>query len=216
MTITELSYRYASQKRRGNDYEFVQLVRSSIITNRSLLIRREAEKTKSYPLYSIRKVSCIALESVPAAECCEIDIDCNLYRTAILPSMIHVSSLIPVINVAGILFNDQNKVVFNYVEPFRMGFLSGKFNFNKFFTIINNRLILPIERRIQFIDIQLIPEDLDKLVEFVDCNKAAGLECTVDNVEIEGHLVPIIEDLLDKQMGFKSNSEEVEVNAPNK
>lgn len=165
---------------------------------RALLIRNELNKNRTIDSNLIQDLGCVQLEVADRAECCDIDLDCDILRTSLLiPNAIELHHSNPL--WVGPL--DKLDYPFSLIPLERAKWAgNGKHNSRSIFAYLNNGRIYifskdnNIQKMLKFINIRGVFENPSEAARFSNC--ATGDSCYNSNTSkypINSWMLPYLE-----------------------
>ena len=124
-TLNHIAYNIAEMQGRADDMAFVEQKKFQIEYTRSLLFRRDFERTPAMPIQMIQTLEGLDVISVDAAAGAGVEIGCSIYRTKVkIPAPINLKGSNAFVFVGTI---DQARS-FSYIDPNSLEYLQ----YNKF------------------------------------------------------------------------------------
>jgi hypothetical protein len=206
-SLNEISYRiFESIRSEITDDDSIDIreIKYDINNVRSVWIRRDAEGGKRVSEAYIQDLGCVELEKADRAECCDIDLGCDIIRTAVeLPKFIE-AKYGPMITRVGFVDKIAMPIM---IIPYHRIPLAGNGRLSKnviYASLLNNRIILFSRglstsfKMLKYINIRGVLEDPREANNFTTCS---GEPCYTDDDEypVPSSMIGLIEnDVLSK------------------
>lgn len=198
-TLNELSYNIFEAIRPNivdDDDIDIRQIKSDIHNVRAKLIRQQLSKGRDVSNSIIQDLGCVEVEHVDAAECCDLQLDCNVIRMVnTLPSIME--------NYEGALITrvgpvNRMDVGFNFVSYQQAVFSgNGKFNSHLIYAfLLNNRIYLKsksdLVKYIEFINVRGVFSNPEEAKAFNSCS--TGEPCFSDDHQypVESWMIDMI------------------------
>jgi hypothetical protein len=93
-TLIQIAYNIAEIKGRAEDLAFIQQTKFQVEYTRSLLFRRDFERTNIIPIQMLQQINGLEVIPVDAAEFSGVDVGCDIFRTKLqVPPPINIKGL---------------------------------------------------------------------------------------------------------------------------
>lgn len=210
--LTEFAERLAFIQNKSLDFEVIEVMKSHILGQRALWLRREHERNGHFPIEAIF-TDCFELEKSNIIECCGEDlkyIKCHILRTKVeFPEMIAIKHGAPFITV----YNGNSTLAYNYLNLQRVGinFPRFKTTYHNFYTYKNNRIYLLSTLVPEFISVSCVPVNRLDFAKLTNCKGNTCIDIKNDMI-IEGHLEELIENSILNKYRQNIESNEIKVN----
>lgn len=130
-TLNKIAYNIAEMKGRADDFAFIQQTKFQVEYTRSLLFRRDFERTGAIPLVMLQTIKGLDVVPVDAAELADVEVGCDVYRTKIrIPAPINLKGT-TAFKYVGTIDYKRN---YSYVDVIAVPFL----RFNRFSNMIHS------------------------------------------------------------------------------
>lgn len=173
-------------------------IAAEVHKQRALLIRNELNKGRTVDSNIIQDLGCVQLAVADRAECCDIDLDCDILRTSLtIPNAIelHHSNTLWVGPV------DKLDYSFSFLPLERAKWAgNGKHNKRSIFAYLNNSRIYifnkenNIQKMLQYINVRGVFEDPSQAARFSNCS--SGSTCynaNTSNYPVNSWMLPYLE-----------------------
>lgn len=209
MNIDEIKDGLAGRFNKELDHVFKEQLKTYIIIERAEEYRRYIDKYGTIPSSIIAQLNCVPTKTVDAAECCSLEIECNVIRTInTVPSTIRTRGSSSTFTFVGSV---DGKKSFSYISPEELPFLlADRFLKNKpFYSYINNYIYI-FNINAKNIKVRGVFNDPFKVVEQNDCDgDPAGC---LQIVDIPTDFVSLIEErVLNKLRNKETETKEEEI-----
>jgi hypothetical protein len=174
MNIQELIDDIAGQFNRELDHVFKEKVKTKVKIAYAEAIRQYVDKYGSVPNSIMSAINCLPTKVVDAAECCSVDIECEIVRTiSKVPSSIRVRGLESSFSFVGTI---DGKHSFGDIQPEELPFLlADRFVKKKIFYSYINNYIYIFNSKPKNIKVRGVFNNLDEVLKLNDCeNDPAG------------------------------------------
>lgn len=172
-----------------------------INSQRALMVRNELNKYRSIDPDLVQDLGCIELEKIDRAECCDINIECDILRTNVeIPSFIEMYNREAITRVGSL---DKIAKPYTYIPYERAPYVgSGRFNLKQIYAFRKNKRIYIVfnaknykAKMLQYINVQGVLENPLDAITFINCD---GTNCwTADSqYPIKQWMIPYMENII--------------------
>lgn len=197
MTIKEVVDSIAGQFNEELNHVFKEKVKTNVLIARAEAIRQYADKYNTLPSSLINAINCIPTKVVDAAECCSVEIDCEVIRTTNkVPSSIRVKGLDTSFTYVGAI---DGKHPYSAIQPEELPFLlADRFTKKQAFYAYVNGYIYIFNKPSKNIKVRGIFNDPEEVYKLNDCDNG-GTGCA-DILDIPTDLVNVIKSIVFAEM----------------
>ncbi len=210
MQIEELIDSIAGEYNRELDHVFKEQIKTNILIARAEVIRQYIDKHRAFPSSLIMQINCLSTILVDIAECCTVDLDCDVLKSSVkIPSYIGLRNISDSFSYVGAI---NGKQPFGYIKPEELDFiLADRFMKNKvFYSYINEYIYVFNRTNIKNIRIRGIFNDPYEIAKLNDCD---GNDGCAELFNIPTDFISKIKSLVYAEMGNRNiNTREEEVN----
>lgn len=198
-TLNEIAYRILNKIRpylSDDENLDIREIKSEVHKQRALWIRNELNKNRTFDDTIVQDLKCVDVIPVDIAECCDVEIDCDIIRTKNkIPDPIELHNFPGIVRVGSI---DKTAIPFTLIPYGRVPYVgNGRFNRNHTYTFLLNGYMYFISKNakhkyLEKVNILGVFENPEALTAFIDCSEEA---CYSDDspYPISAWMLPYIE-----------------------